>query len=185
MNVETSKQWNEALWLKAEAIYEEAFPEHGRKTRTIVRRMLEREIAALHVWSESNDTIAMALTAFDTTSEALIIDYLAVRRSCQGLGIGQLCIRQLSDWALRTMPGCRGMIIEAEAEQTPENASRIRFWKKAGFTLTDYIHHYIWVPETYHAMVLSFHAENPLTHDGKALFKAITRYHEKAYRSKG
>ncbi|NBD23235.1 GNAT family N-acetyltransferase [Paenibacillus glycinis] len=180
----TTEQWNEALWAEAEPIYREGFPEHGRKPKAIVRRMFERGICELHVWGEPGAALAMALTAFDARAGVLVIDYLAVRESRRGEGVGRACVASVRHWALGVKPDCKGLVIEAEAEETADNAKRIRFWEKAGFTLTEYVHAYIWVPETYRAMVMSFDAGHPLTDDGRELFKAITRYHERAYRGR-
>jgi len=178
----TTDSWDEALWAEADVIYREAFPEHGRKSEAIVRRMFERGLCTLHVWRIQSEAAAMALTAFDDRSAVLIVDYIAVRRSRQGRGIGRSCVLQLRDWAVGAKPECRGIVIEVEAEETDENAKRIRFWQSAGFKLTEYVHVYIWVPETYRAMSLGFDAAIPLADDGRELFKAITRYHERAYR---
>ncbi|MFB9274337.1 GNAT family N-acetyltransferase [Cohnella cellulosilytica] len=178
----TTNEWNEALWAEADAIYREAFPEHGRKSEAIVRRMFERGLCALHVWRIEGEAAAMALTSYDDRSGLLVVDYIAVRQARQGQGIGRRCVLQLRDWISRAQPGCHGIVIEVEAEETEENARRICFWQSAGFRLTDYVHAYVWVPETYRAMALGFDAALPLTDDGRELFKTITRYHERAYR---
>ncbi len=170
------------MWAEADVIYREAFPEHGRKSEAIVRRMFERDLCTLHVWRIRDEAAAMALTAFDDRASLLIVDYIAVRQSRQGQGIGRSCVLELRDWVAGEKPGCRGIVIEVEAEETEGNARRIRFWESAGFRLTEYVHVYVWVPETYRAMALGFDAAQPLTDDGRELFKAITRYHERAYR---
>ena len=182
MEYQTTNQWNEVLWSKAEQVYHEAFPEHGRKPRSIIRRMFDRGTCTLITWSEQYEVVAMALAAFNIRAKVLVIDYLAVRQSWRGKGVGRLCIENIREWALTTMPDCRGIVIEVEAEETRENAERIIFWEKVGFRLTEYIHSYIWVPETYRAMFLSFDAAVPMEDNGRTLFKAITEYHEKAYR---
>jgi len=178
----TTDSWDKSLWAEADVIYREAFPEHGRKSEAIVKRMFERGLCTLHVWRIQDEAAAMALTAFDDRSGLLVVDYLAVRQSRQGQGIGRSCVSQLRDWAAGEKPGCRGIVIEVEAEESEENAKRIRFWESVGFRQTDYVHVYIWVPETYRAMSLGFDAAMPITDDGRELFKAITRYHERAYR---
>ncbi|QHT61453.1 GNAT family N-acetyltransferase [Paenibacillus lycopersici] len=178
-------QWDEEAWSAAEPIYKEAFPEHGRKNKAIVRRMLDRGISNLHVWRSGREPAAMALTAYDARTRLLVIDYIAVRRSMRRSGVGRRCIDDIRGWAIRTMPDCRGLVIEVEAEENETNAERIRFWQRIGFRLTGYVHAYIWVPETYRAMYWPFEEVEPvLKDDGKSLFKAITRYHERAYRSK-
>ncbi|MBM7563125.1 GNAT family N-acetyltransferase [Paenibacillus sacheonensis] len=184
MDYQTTDEWKEALWLSAEEVYEEAFPEHGRKNRAVVRRMFERRLCTLHVWSDRGAAAAMALTAYDARTQWVVIDYLAVRRSSRRNGIGSRCLADMRSWAAGAIEACRGLIIEVEAEETVENANRIRFWEQAGFRLTDYVHAYIWVPETYRAMYLPFGEEWQQEDGGKALFKAITRYHEKAYRAR-
>jgi len=183
MEYTATEYWDEALWSRAEEIYRESFPEHGRKNRAIVRRMFERRICALHVLEESGEAAAMALTAFDDHSNTLIVDYLAVRRSRRGRGVGREMLRRIREWAIGEKPECLGMVIEVEADPSEENEARIRFWERIGFRLTDYVKSYIWVPETYRAMTLGFDEDKPLTNDGRELFKAIVRYHEKAYRS--
>jgi len=180
----TTNQWDDKLWSIAEPVYREAFPEHGRKSEAIIRRMFKRGLCTLHVWIVPGTAVAMALTAFDDRSRTLVLDYIAVRQAWQGRGIGRQCVERIRDWTVAVRPECRGIIIEVEAEKTEENAKRIRFWEGAGFRLTDYVHSYIWVPETYRAMSLGLRPEESLTSDGRELFKAITRYHERAYRGK-
>ncbi|WP_145023311.1 N-acetyltransferase [Paenibacillus sp. Y412MC10] len=182
MQHQVTEHWDEAMWQQAEPIYEEAFPEHGRKTKAIIMRMFERGLCALHVWSEGQAAAAMALTGTDAKENLLVIDYIAVRGSSRGSGVGLACLRDLREWA--GSRGYRGIVIEAEADPSEENAGRIVFWKKAGFTPTAYVHSYIWVPETYRAMYLSLDPEHPVeSHDGgEELFQSILRFHEKAYR---
>lgn len=182
MIYEITTLWDEALWLKAEQVYNEAFPKHGRKNRALIRSMFERGICILHTWSDGPDVVAMALTAINQKARVLIIDYIAVRQAQRGKGVGLACMRDIRIWA-EIEAGCEGIVIEVEAEPTAENAERIRFWEKAGFLLTEYVHTYIWVPETYRAMYLSFGEFQP--HEGRQLFEYITEYHEKAYRVKG
>lgn len=183
MDIRTTAAWQEAAWDLAEPVYHEAFPEHGRKPKSIVKRMFDRRMAWLHTvcMEPGGPAAAMALTGFDRGLQACLIDYLAVREEARGRGIGAGLLGYIGGWTAREQ-GARGMIIEAEAEPTEENLRRIRFWERCGFQLTDEVHHYIWVPEPYRAMVLSFHPETPLPPDGKILFGAITRFHEQAYR---
>ncbi|MEC0227229.1 GNAT family N-acetyltransferase [Paenibacillus alba] len=183
LQYQTTSDWNEGLWLQAERVYNKAFPKHGRKNRSIVRRMFERGICTLHTWSEHEEVIVMALTAINEAAHMLIIDYIAVRQDQRGKGLGRICLRHIREWA-ETTANCRGIVIEVEADPSTENAERIRFWERVGFHLTDYVHTYIWVPETYRAMYMSLNEHEPLLNDGKLLFEYITEYHEKAYRGK-
>lgn len=175
--------WDEQLWKQAEQVYHEAFPEHGRKNRAIVKRMFERKIPVLHTWHDGSSVVAMAISAIHPNAKVLILDYIAVRQDQRGKGLGRACIRDIRDWAENEI-GCRGIVIEVEAEVTKENTARIHFWEAVGFRMTDYVHTYIWVPETYRAMYMSFDNSQQWD-DGKQLFTYITDYHERAYTGRG
>ncbi|MBD3919362.1 GNAT family N-acetyltransferase [Paenibacillus sp. PR3] len=173
-------QWDEERWNAAELIYEEAFPLDGKKTRTIVKGMFAKRMCQLHTLEQDGKMVGMAISGVDASASALILDYLAVRANDRGTGIGRLLLDRIKEWA-REQQGCRGLIVEV-AEATADNEQRIRFWQSNGFELTDYVHHYIWVPEPYRAMAFSYDSSDKLPDDGKQLFKSITRFHEKAYR---
>lgn len=175
-------RWDDALWEEAEPVYKEAFPEHGRKNRALIRSMFERGICMLHTWRKDDKVVAMALTALNAKAHMLIVDYIAVSQEQRGQGVGLACMRDIRNWAANEA-NCQAIVIEVEAEISMENADRIRFWEKAGFHLTDYVHTYIWVPETYRAMYISLGAIE--AYDGRQLFDMITEYHEKAYRGRG
>ncbi|WP_053373967.1 MULTISPECIES: N-acetyltransferase [Bacillales] len=178
-------EWNEARWIAAERIYEQAFPLDGKKSRDIVRRMFEKRMCQLHTMAQDSEMVGMALTGIDQHAGALLIDYIAVRKDFRGSGYGRLFLDRIKEWA-RTAANCKGIIVEVESEPTEENSRRIHFWESNGFHLTAYIHQYIWVPEPYQAMYLNFEEDIRLPDDGKLLFRSITRFHEKAYRrSKG
>lgn len=181
MNVITTGQWEPSLWRQAEPIYDEAFPREGRKSDAIVKRMLEKGIAQLHIASVDGETVGMALTGVDRNARALLIDYIAIKADRRDRGYGRELLDYLRDWAERTA-SCRGFIIEAESGEEETHRRRIQFWQRYGFRLTPYVHQYIWVPEPYQAMYMSFHADDPLPDDGKTLFKYITNFHERAYR---
>lgn len=177
----TTTEWDEQLWREAESIYNRAFPEQGRKTTAIIRSMFERGLCALHTLREDGSMIAMALTGICQKENALLIDYIAVKEGVRGKGCGKLLLEKVSHWA-KSSAHCRGIIVEVEAAPSPANSRRIRFWEQCGFRLTDYVHRYIWVPEHYRAMYVNFYPDNPLPDDGQALFRCITRFHQKAYR---
>lgn len=182
MDYLVTSEWDDSLWRKVEPVYREAFPEHRGKSIGVIRRMFERKLSELHTWSEAGKIVAMALTSTDRHAHVLVLDYLAVRANRRGSGLGRHCVEAISQWAVTTQC-CSALIIEVEAELTEENAERIRFWRKTGFQLTSYVHPYIWVPETYHAMYLPLEPSfTPGEEDGRSLFKFITNYHEKAYR---
>jgi len=174
-------QWDEKRWRLAEPIYEQAFPAHGRKSREIIRRMFDRNLCQLHLIASGTETAGMALTGIDSKENALIIDYIAVKETVRGQGIGRELLNRIKHWA-KTEAGCKGIVIEAEAGPGEENNRRIRFWEANGFRLASYVHQYIWVPEPYRAMVHHFDDSNRLPEDGERLFRIITRFHQKAYR---
>jgi GNAT superfamily N-acetyltransferase len=175
----TTAEWNEDIWIKAERIYQQAFPKEGRKSRSIIRRMLEKKMCQLHTATEADEVIAMALTALNKQASLLIIDYLAIREDLRSKGYGKLLINYIKKWAETV--GCIGIIVEVESEPTLDNIRRIRFWEGCGFLLTEYVHHYIWVPETYRAMYLNLNQVSGLPENGKALFNYINDFHKKAY----
>lgn len=178
----TTDIWQEELWREAEPIYHQAFPEKGRKSFAIIRSMFERGLCQLHLAREGDVTVAMAITGIDSHASALILDYIAVSKHERGRGLGKLFIDYIRSWA--ESAGCRGIVIEVEAEATEENLRRIRFWEGCGFVLTEGIHQYIWVPEPYRAMVLHLTRKNRLSEDGETLFSYITNFHKRAYRSR-
>ncbi|QYR20242.1 GNAT family N-acetyltransferase [Paenibacillus sp. sptzw28] len=173
-------EWDEARWTAAECIYEQAFPLHGRKSGDIIRGMFEKRMCQLHTISQGSEIVGMALTGIDHRAEALIIDYIAVRKDVRGTGHGRHLLDLIKQWA-QTVAECKGIIVEVESEPTVENRQRIHFWETNGFHLTAYVHQYIWVPEPYQAMYLNFDERNRLPEDGKILFRSITRFHQKAY----
>lgn len=174
-------EWEEARWAAVESIYEQAFPLDGKKSRDIIRRMFEKRMCQLHTISQGSEFVGMALTGIDLQAEALIIDYIAIRKDVRGIGHGRHLLNLIKQWT-QTVAGCKGIIVEVESEPTEENRQRIHFWETNGFHLTPYVHQYIWVPEPYQAMYLNFDENNRLPEDGKLLFRSITRFHEKAYR---
>lgn len=184
MEYRVTGEWDEALWGEAERIYEQAFPLDGKKSRAIIRRMFERGLCQLHTFTDGKELVGMALTGVDRQENALLIDYIAVRENFRGSGKGRRFLDRIKQWA-QTDEGCKGIIVEVEAEETEENARRIRFWERNGFHLTAYVHQYIWVPEPYRAMYMNFDGQDRLPEDGKALFRCITRFHEQAYRRNG
>lgn len=183
MEFNTTTEWNERHWKEAEPVYEQAFPAAGRKNPAIIRRMLERGIGQLHTAVLHKETIAMALTGHSAKGEVTIIDYLAVDEAYRNQGVGRRLIDYIRAWSGQQSV-CRGIVIEVEAEPTEANLGRIRFWERNGFRLTDDVHQYIWVPEPYRAMILHLTEANRLPEDGKTLFRYITSFHERAYRSK-
>lgn len=184
LELNTLDHWDESLWQQMKPIYEEAF-EHGAKPERILKVMLERRLAYMHAAYDDGELVAMAFTGLGDSPEqpALIIDYMAIRKDRRGRGEGKLFFELLRDWAVLTYD-IAAIIIEAEAADTPENRERIVFWEKCGFTPTSYVHHYIWIPETYRALVLPIDPSFAVADDGESLFRQITHFHEQAFRKK-
>ncbi|MBW7455850.1 GNAT family N-acetyltransferase [Paenibacillus sepulcri] len=176
----TSADLNHPLWPEALRIYHGAFAQEGRKSDAVIKRMFDKHLCFLHIGSINQEAAAMAISARSDDGRVLVIDYLAVREDLRGQGTGADFVRAISRWTQEEQ-ALEGIVIEAEADETAVNASRIRFWEKCGFTLTDYVHHYRWVPEPYRAMFNWFEPGSGLPVDGEALFRYIISFHQKAY----
>lgn len=171
---------NTSDWKPALNLYHQAFPKPGRKPDPIIMGMFTKKLSFLHTISNGGDISAMAVTGLIPEPGLLLIDYLTVRDQLRGQGIGRQLVREITAWA-KDEKKLSGIILEAEAEPAPDNAKRIQFWESCGFILTEYVHSYIWVPETYQAMYLPFSSELSLEDRGQSLFKHIESYHKKAY----
>lgn len=184
MEFETRSPWDNLFWESLEAIYIEAFP-YGRKSKNIVRKILEKRRGYLHLVRSGTDVIAMALTAKLPDIHCLLIDYLGVRESKRGAGIGSQFVEYLKQWA--QTEGFSGLILEVEsasdsAFDSLENENRRRFWQSCGFQLVDdYIHDYKIVPELYRAMAFRLSLAAPLPMDGKVLFSEMAQFHKAAW----
>jgi GNAT superfamily N-acetyltransferase len=178
----TYAAWDPNAWREVEGIFDEAFPPSGRKTSRMIRKIVDTEAGWLHTGTEDGKAVAMAVTGKLPELGALLIDYVAVRSAARSRGIGRRMIEFLGEEARRL--GFAALVIEIEAEETPVNESRERFWTSIGFRRTTYVHRYRWVPETYRALYLELDhaAGKPLPHDGEALFRGITSFHGKIWR---
>ncbi|MHA6532053.1 GNAT family N-acetyltransferase [Paenibacillus sp. BAC0078] len=181
----TYDQWDDALWASIEPLYREAFP-HGAKPVNILKAMLDRKIARLHVRYQDGRIAAMAITGLSGSAaeRLLIIDYMAIDTELRGQGLGRQFLEQIRDWYVREHH-IQAILIEVEAGGTEEDAARVHFWEHCGFIATDYVHQYIWVPEPYRAMVLPISKDFTITDDGKNLFRRITDFHMKSFRKSG
>ncbi|WP_276352389.1 GNAT family N-acetyltransferase [Cohnella caldifontis] len=171
---------NRPEWKAALKIYHQAFPAPGRKPDRILEGMFAKRLSFLHTESEDGEVLAMAVTGRVPKAELLLIDYLAVREDVRGRGYGRRFVRDIETWARDRMK-LAGLLIEAEADPGEANAERIRFWERCGFVLTDYVHEYIWVPETYRAMYRMFEPGFRAQDGGRALFRHIEEFHKKAF----
>ncbi|GLX67982.1 GNAT family N-acetyltransferase [Paenibacillus glycanilyticus] len=175
---------DDRFWPLAKKLYEQSFPKEGRKPDSVIAGMFRKMDCFLHILYEDDEVQAMALTGLTGSGRILLIDYIAVHNGRRGEGIGSRLIQAITEWARQEK--LDGLLIEVESERKKENEQRIKFWEKNGFTLTDYEHPYIWVPEPYRAMYKQLNEESGWLGDksGKKLFRYITGFHEKAYSKK-
>ncbi|SFB43867.1 hypothetical protein SAMN05216312_10890 [Cohnella sp. OV330] len=171
---------DDSSWRQALALYREAFPAEGRKPDAILERMFKKRISMLATGIEEGKMKAMAICGVLAKPKLLLIDYLAVRAIDRGQGTGTRFVSMIAEWA--KSQALDGLLIEAEADDTQENETRVRFWEKCGFLRTEYVHQYIWVPEPYRALVRYFEPERFATPDGEALFRHISEFHGRSFR---
>jgi GNAT superfamily N-acetyltransferase len=176
----TVEHWDEELWKKANTIYDQAFQEKGAKPEKVIRKMFKKNICSLHLGIKNSQVIAMGLTGKLEGTKTLLIDYLAVLEDYRNKGFGQLFLNYLKEWALKN-DRFDSILIEVESETSLENTKRIHFWEKCGFILTDYVHHYIWVPEPYQAMYFKLKSNSNLPKNGEQLFEYISHFHKLSF----
>ncbi|MCM3600026.1 GNAT family N-acetyltransferase [Robertmurraya korlensis] len=182
MKIKTVDTWNDELWQDASPLYSEAFEDKGAKPIQIIKNMFSQGIAELHVGYNESVAVVMALTGKLVSDKVMIIDYIAVSEIERGHGLGKHFVDYLRQKA--AAEGYQKLIIEAESEETSDNRRRIHFWQSCGFFLTEYVHHYIWVPETYHAMYVPLIAESRKV-TGEELFRFINTFHRLSFRGGG
>ncbi|MFL6555438.1 MAG: GNAT family N-acetyltransferase [Bacillus sp. (in: firmicutes)] len=181
MEFKTINQWDAQLWNEqVSPIYHQAFDGKGAKPDKIIQNMFRKQICFLHIGIVENQVVSMALTGKLAGTDAVIIDYLAVHSKWQHRGIGRQMMRYIQQWSLTTGQ-IKSLVIEVESADTPETAARNQFWEKSGFTLTAYIHDYVWVPESYRAMYCKLVPDTNIPEHGEELFKYIERFHKASY----
>ncbi|MEH7108621.1 GNAT family N-acetyltransferase [Bacillus sp. JJ1764] len=176
MEFRTYDYWDDKIWAEAGPIYEKAFAGKGAKPEKVIRNMFKKQICFLQIGLIDEKAVAIALTGKLPGNHGLVIDYMAVREDWQHLGIGREMVDRIKYWAI-SKNEIERMMIEVEAESTAENLSRIHFWENCGFSLSDYVHHYIWVPEPYKAMYLDL-VPGTFLQSGKELFQYIGQFHK-------
>jgi GNAT superfamily N-acetyltransferase len=181
LEFKTNNQWDEKLWDdQVSPIYHQAFEGKGAKPEKIIRNMFRKRLCYLHIGMADNHVVAMALTGKLEGNPTLLIDYLAVHHKWQHRGIGMKMMKYIQSWAI-TEGHMKNLLIEVESADTPETLARNHFWEKCGFTLTEYIHHYVWVPESYRAMYLKMGPNSNLPENGEELFRFIEKFHKASY----
>ncbi|MCP3764395.1 GNAT family N-acetyltransferase [Domibacillus sp. A3M-37] len=182
MKIKTVGTWDDEIWQDVSPLYMEAFGDKGAKPVKIIKNMFAQGMAELHVAYNESAAVVMALTGKLVSDRVMIIDYLAVSEKERGHGLGKHFVDYLRQKA--GDEGYQKLIIEAESEETPDNRRRIHFWQSCGFLLTEYVHHYIWVPETYQAMYLPLIADSRKV-TGEELFGFMNTFHRLSFRGGG
>lgn len=180
MEFMTFAEWNEDVWEVWREVYEEAFGDKHAKVEKIIRNMFRKKMCAFHVAMEHSEVTAIALSGRLQGTRMLLIDYIAVRKKVQNKGIGRRMVDYLKNWALENQQ-YDSILIEVEAEDTPENRARIRFWQKCGFRLTDYIHDYKVVPEPYRAMYLKLVPNAVIPEKEEDFFLYLGKFHRECF----
>lgn len=179
MKIKTISTWNNETWDEISPLYMEAFGDKGAKPVKIIKNMLNQKIAELHLAYNDKEAIGIALTGKLTSHRVMIIDYLAITKKGRGHGLGKQFVNYLREKAVAE--GYYKLIVETEAAETEENKIRIDFWSSCGFLITEYIHHYIWVPETYCAMYIPLIADSKKV-TGEELFVYFNTFHRLSFR---
>lgn len=170
---------DEQLWKKAGFVYHQVFDKMGAKPDKVINNMFHKGICFLHLLMKDQVIIGMSITGKLQKTKILLIDYLAVQSEYQNQGYGNQLVEYIKQWS-RDMQ-YDSIILEVEAEKTTKNHARICFWEKCGFTLTDYIHRYIWVPEPYQAMYVILEPHSHLPKSGEELFVLIGEFHKQSF----
>lgn len=176
----TIDHWDDELWKKASIVYQQAFGKSGGKPEKIIRNMFAKNLCFLHVLLDSDEAVGMAITGNISKPRALLIDYIAIRTEYRGHGIGSKLLDHIKNWCTKEKQ-LEVIIIEVESDHTAENQKRIQFWRNNDFQLTEYIHHYIWVPEPYLAMYCKLAPDATLPTNGEALFQYIVQFHKESF----
>lgn len=117
-------------WLSMHVLYLAAFPASERKPFAIIRRMYRQ--GRVDVWRILQRGKFAGFAAVIKGSDIVLLDYLAVRKSCRGSGIGSAAMSAL----LEIYPD-KGFFVEIEStrEETPDRDARVRrkrFYQSAG-----------------------------------------------------
>ena len=182
MELISVQQWDQALWEKVSQIYFEAFAGKSPKPEKVIGNMFRKQICWLHALVEGDEVLAMAITGELKELQAIVIDYLAVPENLRGKGIGHRMMEYLREWA-GEQGKVKYLVIEAETDDSVESAVLMKFWTSCGFLATDYVHHYIWVPERYRALYLNIKPSEPYLGSGEELFKYIGEFHKASFSS--
>lgn len=130
-----------ALLDEVKGVYLESFPEEERRPWDGIKRLIESGAPFFKfVIVRSADAVAGFYSTW-RFPQTRYVEHFAVSRSMRGKGIGSEILSEIIAGA-----GNQPVVVEVEPEGTsPEAASRIKFYEKAGFT-TLYDFEYIQPP---------------------------------------
>lgn len=117
-------------WLSLYRLYLAAFPASERKPFSMIRRMYRK--GRTDVWCVKKDGVFSGLAITINGGDIILLDYLAVKESCRGQGIGGAVLARL-----REIYAGKGLFVEIEStcEEVPDLAMRRRrkaFYQRSG-----------------------------------------------------
>lgn len=118
-------------WLRVYLMYLEAFPSYERKPFSIIVRMAKEGRSDVWCCKAGSETVGFATTI--NSDNLILLDYLAVKKNCRGLGYGRQILSELS----LQYPG-KGMFVEIESEyedvpNQEERRKRKQFYISCGY----------------------------------------------------
>lgn len=130
MTITLEKPRGSRDWLRIYGLYLAAFPASERKPFSVIRKMHAR--GRTDVWRVLKDNKFAGFAATVNGGDRILLDYLAVRKSCRGFGIGSAAMAALLDIYCD-----KGFFVEIEStrEDAPDLEARLRrrhFYLDAG-----------------------------------------------------
>lgn len=105
------------------AIYEEALPAGERKSREVIKKLVERPDYKIIGLADANEIVAFAIVFTSMNHEVGLLEYMATQKTYRNAGLGA----QLFRLALACMSN-RIMLVEVDSEReaAPDREIRIR-----------------------------------------------------------
>lgn len=130
MEIRLEKPGNTLDWLRLYALYLTAFPPSERKPFSIIRKMYRQ--GRTDVWCILHLGVFSGLATTVNGTDTVLLDYLAVRKSCRGQGVGSAAMA-----ALLEKYRDKGVFVEIETtreecDNMEERVRRRNFYLTAG-----------------------------------------------------
>lgn len=130
MEIRLEKPGNALDWLRLHGLYLTAFPPSERKPFSKIRSMYRQ--GRSDVWCILRGGKFAGLATTVNGADTVLLDYLAVRKSCRGLGVGSAAMA-----ALLEIYRDKGFFVEIETtreagDNPEERLRRKRFYQAAG-----------------------------------------------------